>query len=229
MSTLNGKLEQRNKDKYVGETTVTYLMKLNSTKAREVEKDLLSFYTNAIAYLMKWFNFSDKNYLKHIECLSLSREIECVLRLQPMVIMDELYEEFTTVQPYIAYLMQMTSFMNMNVGEKWVKVCSHQEVPLPNLIKIVSFVMSMPVSNAHVERLFSLMTCYWRKKRNQRSEDLVKAEIQVKFNYGLFCTDFHSFVLQNKKILRALRSSAKYLFKNSANKQQGEKKGGVES
>jgi hypothetical protein len=29
-------------------------MKLNSTKAREVEKDLLSFYTNAIAYLMKW-------------------------------------------------------------------------------------------------------------------------------------------------------------------------------
>jgi hypothetical protein len=31
----------------------------------EVEKDLLSFYTNAIAYLMKWFNFSDENYLSH--------------------------------------------------------------------------------------------------------------------------------------------------------------------
>jgi hypothetical protein len=53
MSTLKGKLEQWNKDKYVDETTEAYLTKLNSTKAREVEKDLLSFYTNAIAYLMK--------------------------------------------------------------------------------------------------------------------------------------------------------------------------------
>jgi hypothetical protein len=65
MSTLKGKLEQRNKDKYVGETTEAYLTKLNSTKTREAEKDLLSFYTNAIAYLMKWFNFSDDNYLSH--------------------------------------------------------------------------------------------------------------------------------------------------------------------
>jgi hypothetical protein len=121
MITLKGKLEQRNKDKYVGETTEAYLKKLNSTKAREIEEDLLSFYTSAIAYLMKWFNFSDENYLKHTECLSLSREIEyeglrktvAVLRFQPMVIMDELYEEFATVQPYIANLMQMASFEDM--------------------------------------------------------------------------------------------------------------------
>jgi hypothetical protein len=91
MSKLKGKLEQRNKDKYVGKTTEVYLMKLNSTKAHEVEKDVLSFYTNAIAYLMKWFNFSDKDYLKHNECISLSHEIECMLRFQPMVIMDELH------------------------------------------------------------------------------------------------------------------------------------------
>jgi hypothetical protein len=53
MSTLKCKLEQRNRDKYFGETTEAYLMKLNSNKAREVEKDLLSSYTNAIAYPMK--------------------------------------------------------------------------------------------------------------------------------------------------------------------------------
>jgi hypothetical protein len=65
MSTLKGKLEQRNKDKYAGETIDAYLMKLNSSNTREVEKDPLSFYTNAIAYLMKWFNFSDDNYRSH--------------------------------------------------------------------------------------------------------------------------------------------------------------------
>jgi hypothetical protein len=227
MSTLKGKLEQRNKYKYVAETTEAYLMKLNSTKAREVQKDLLSFYTNSIAYLTKWFNFSDENYLKYIQCLSLSREIEyeelrktvAVLRFQPMVIMDELYEEFTTVHSYIANLMQMASFKDMSVGEKWVKVCFHQEVSVPNLIIIVSFVMSVPVINGMRRETFSLMTCYWRKERNQCSEDLVKAEIQVKMNYGLSCSDFYSYVLQNKEILRAVRSSAKYSFKNSANKQ----------
>jgi hypothetical protein len=59
---------------------------------------------------MKWFNFSDRNYFKHIECLSLSYEIEyeemwmveAVLRFLLMVIMDELHEELITVQYYIA-------------------------------------------------------------------------------------------------------------------------------
>jgi hypothetical protein len=37
MSMLKGKLEQRNKDKYVGETTEAYLKKLKSTKARKTE------------------------------------------------------------------------------------------------------------------------------------------------------------------------------------------------
>jgi hypothetical protein len=81
----------------------------------------------------------------------------------------------------------MANFEDMSFGEKWVKVCSHQEVPLPSLIKTVSFVMSIPVRNAYLERLFSLMTCYWCKERNQCSEDLVKAKIQVQMNYGLLC------------------------------------------
>jgi hypothetical protein len=113
----------------------------------------------------------------------------------------------------------MASFKDMSVGEEWVKVCSHQEVPLPNLIKIISVMMSVPLNNVHVERLFYLMTCYWCRERNHRSEDLVKAEMQVKMNCGLSCKDFYSYVLQNKEILRTVWSPAKYSFKNSTNKQ----------
>jgi hypothetical protein len=95
MSILKDKLEQRNKDKYGGKTTEAGLMKLNSMKATEVEKDLSTFYTNGLTYLMKRFNFSDKNYLKHIECFSLSCEIEyeerqkamAMMGFKPMVIM----------------------------------------------------------------------------------------------------------------------------------------------
>jgi hypothetical protein len=48
------------------------------------------------------------------------QEAVAVLRFQPMVIIDELCEEFTTVQPYIANLMQVANF-DMSVGENWVK------------------------------------------------------------------------------------------------------------
>jgi hypothetical protein len=55
------------------------------------------------------------------------RKFTAMLRFQPMVITDELYEEFTTVQPYNANLMQMASFKDISVGEKRVKVCSRQQ------------------------------------------------------------------------------------------------------
>jgi hypothetical protein len=80
--------------------------------------------------LMKWFSVSDKNYLKHIECLTLSCDVEyeglwmyvVVLRLHPMVTMDELHEAFTIVKSYIANL--MARFKDTSVREKWVKVSS---------------------------------------------------------------------------------------------------------
>jgi hypothetical protein len=49
-----------------------------------------------------------------------------------VAIVDELYEEFTTVQPNIANIMQVASFNDNSAEEKWVNVCSHQEEPLPN-------------------------------------------------------------------------------------------------
>jgi hypothetical protein len=76
MSTLKGETEQRNKDKYTGEITEAYIMKLNSVNSRKVIKNLVPFYTNATAHLMKRFNSSDENYAKHIECFGLSRELE---------------------------------------------------------------------------------------------------------------------------------------------------------
>lgn len=71
---------------------------------------------------MKWFNFNDKNYVKHVLCLGLSREVQyedlrkavAVLKFQPTIIMHESYEEFTEVQPYVNNLRDI-SFSNQNV------------------------------------------------------------------------------------------------------------------
>jgi hypothetical protein len=155
----------------------------------------------------------------------LSREVEyeetpkavAVLRFQPKAIMYEPYEDFMAVQPYVNNLMKMASFKDMSGGE--VKLFSHQELSPPNLITILLFVMSVPVSNAYDEILFSFMTCYRRKTPNQCSEGLVKAEIQGKMNYGLSCKNFYSYVLQKTEILGAVLLPMKYSLKNSTNKQ----------
>jgi hypothetical protein len=111
-------------------------MKLNSTKVRTFEEVLLSFCTNAIEYLTKWFYFSDEYYIKHVDCVSSPSETVyeevpksvTVLRFQPMVNMNEVYEEFTVVQTFIANVMQMASFKDMSVGENWANMRYHQEV-----------------------------------------------------------------------------------------------------
>jgi hypothetical protein len=79
-------------------------------------------FTDVVAYLLKWVNFSD---VKHIECLGLLREVEyeetrkaaAVLRFELKAIMFEPYEEFTAVQPYVNNLMKMASITDMCVGE----------------------------------------------------------------------------------------------------------------
>jgi hypothetical protein len=67
-------------------------MNVNSAKTLKAVKDPLS-------YLMNCFHFSDENYLKHTECLSLACETDneklqksvAVLRFQPTVITDVLF------------------------------------------------------------------------------------------------------------------------------------------
>jgi hypothetical protein len=136
MSTLGGKLELRNKDKYFGETT--NIMNLNSTNVCKTEEDLMSFYTNSVAYLIKYFSFRDESYLKHVDRSAVKyekpRKIVAMLRFQPLVIMSELYEVLITVEHRIPSMMQVAGVQDVRLGKKWVKAYSYQQVPLSNII-----------------------------------------------------------------------------------------------
>ena len=48
-----------------------------------------------------------------------------------------------------------------------------------NLLKIVSYVLSIPASNAFCEIIFLLMNTKWRSERNRATVELVSAELQV--------------------------------------------------
>ena len=88
--------------------------------------------------------------------------------------------------------------------------CGEKHVPV-NLLKIVSYVLSIPASNAFCERIFSLMNTKWRSERNRATVELVSAELQVSVIFSeklsKSCTEFYDFVLKDQKVLDAVTSN----------------------
>jgi len=54
-----------------------------------------------------------------------------------------------------------------------------------NMFKIVLFVLSVPGSNAFVEKIFSLMNIKWSGSRNRCSTELIKNELPISMNCDL--------------------------------------------
>ena len=80
----------------------------------------------------------------------------------------------------------------------------------PLLYKLISIVFSMPVSNAFVERAFSLVSAQWSKERNSLFEKTVKSILQVKANLEASCGKMQQILCKNKELLDQILSSAKY-------------------
>lgn len=78
-----------------------------------------------------------------------------------------------------------------STSEKWVAVFQNPgKDNLINMFRIVSFVLSVPDSNAFVEKIFCLMTIKWSDSRNRCSTELKKKEIQISGNCDLSHNDF---------------------------------------
>ena len=80
----------------------------------------------------------------------------------------------------------------------------------PNLLKIVQFVCSSPVSNAFVEQIFSVMGNVWTDEKNRKHP---KKGIVRSFQYNASCTEFKDAISCNKPLLKAESSNAKYITK----------------
>jgi len=83
----------------------------------------------------------------------------------------------------------------------------------PNMLKVVEYVFAIPISNANVERIFSLMKNLWTDERNRMRPEIVKAELCFKVNFNLSCGDFLTYVEGQKCLLKASQSEQKYSFK----------------
>jgi hypothetical protein len=84
------------------------------------------------------------------------------------------------------------------------------EGEFPNLRVLVSKIFSIPVSNAVIERVFSLCSSQWTDVRNLLKVDTVKCLAQVKVNYDLKCIEMYDMLISNSKLLKQIMGGEKY-------------------
>lgn len=217
MFTLKTKLQKCWTDSVYGLETTALLQSLPDQIAAQIISDLGNFYMISVDYLEKSYNFSDFNYQKHVASLSLKSQFSfpqlCnaveALQLTSKLDLADLYEEYRMTQPHQQEIVER----GVSVPERWRLLL--QGTDTPNMSAVASFLLSIPITNASVEKVFSIMTAAWTEMRNRCSVDLIKSEIQIKSNFAHNCSDFYSYVLKEKSLLESAQSSKKYKSKKS--------------
>ncbi|XP_041850909.1 uncharacterized protein LOC121646098 [Melanotaenia boesemani] len=188
MFTLKTKLQQRQIDGFFGVETDALLQVFPNQQAAAVKHDMCNFYQVSLAYLEQRYDFTDSSYQKKLASLALLKspftfsqlcDAVTVLHLGKKLDMDALYDEHCVVLPR----QQAVIESGAPVVEKWAALLKQTDTP--NLTAFASFLFSLPITNASVERVFSLMAASWTDTRNRCSVELIKSEIQVKSNFKL--------------------------------------------
>ncbi|GFU61461.1 uncharacterized protein TNCV_2287621 [Trichonephila clavipes] len=142
-------------DKYFG-IKVHVALKKGHLPDHEVEKftkNATNAYHRALAYTEKWYPFENQNY-KTFSCLNLEcgrlptldqlLELRSISPWKQQTPPEQIYDELAVLQSVFPSLK-----LEGNSTEMWCKFFQKEEAP--NLLKIVQFVCSVPVSIAFVE------------------------------------------------------------------------------
>ena len=169
-----------------------------------------------MSYLHKWYDY-EHSIFKNIAPLALDNEIKrsslfsLVERVGININSDKLrvYEKLCALRKVRSELLCLIS----DVSNRWVKFFAPQQPEDTQLLCLVSFVLSIPVSNANWERMLSIMNALWTNSRNKLNFNLVKAELMMKMNFHMLCNEFYEFISKDKDRLQGAKSQEKYRFK----------------
>ena len=130
-------------------------------------------------------------------------------QISPEIAMDdELFDEVSRLNQLLREI-PMDVFEKNSPEDKWRNIFKDNNT-LPRLYKLVSKVLSVPVSNAVIERVFSLINAQWTKERNSLIVDTIKAIAQVKVNFEEKCSEMYGKILKSRKLLKKIASCEKY-------------------
>jgi hypothetical protein len=81
---------------------------------------------------------------------------------------------------------------------------------VPNISRIVEYLLSIPGLNAVVESVLSLMELKWTDIRNRSHRELIEAELQIAINFSFTCKEFLHYVKQDNQLLQRAKCQDKY-------------------
>ena len=204
MNRLRSQLIARRKDQFYGSKAKQTLRKLLPQQQEKFKSLVDRFLEKAVQYLEDKFDFNDQ-ILAHIACLSLNEgqslqwsELDVLVeKLALDVDEDKLYSDVVILNEVLDTIPK-----DLTPDRKWAYFFS-KATESTELLKVVAFVFSIPVSNAYAERVFSHMEDAWSDKRNRLSVKMVKAELQVRLNFKIPCPEFKTFVKEQGSLIAA--------------------------
>ncbi|CAF4552462.1 unnamed protein product [Rotaria socialis] len=160
ITNLMKKLEQRLNDKYFG-TVIEYI-----NFCLEPEKkfyETLSVLNSQSIYFFKW----DKNVHNSQSTTNNNYEVLCAINDTEK---DDLLNK------------DQDSKEHIQSDQLWAYLLNIRPNTTPNMKLIISYVFSIPCSNAYVESIFSHMNHLWSDYRNRMDIELVAAELKIRKN-----------------------------------------------
>lgn len=186
-------------------------MNEEKNEAREV-------YTRALTYIEKYYDY-ENSFFKYLNALNIIKKdlkYDDILKVASLLNIkineDRLYDEINIIRQYVT---ELRNDSNCSSTEKiWVAIFNAVD-NLNEIRKIVSKTMSIPISNAFVERIFSIMESVWRGDRNRMRLNLVKAELAIRINFDMTCEQFFLYLKapEQKSLVQSAQSDKKYNFR----------------
>jgi len=94
----------------------------------------------------------------------------------------------------------------------WAYLFSKSRTKCEEMMKLISFIYSIPCSNAYAEGVFSHMKHAWTCSRNSMSTETIAAELKIRLNCRMKCNEFFKFVQTEPDLIKYARRTEKYSF-----------------
>lgn len=216
MQALRFQINDRRERAFYGARTASLLSKLDEEIRLELQQSFEQFYETALDYIEKWYRIDQ-----------LPTTISWIMLGKPTIVYEEVLEAAKQITPELAEknaLFDEVSALNLSLAkihadssssfettvaeDRWKGIFKNNA--LPCLYRLVSAILSIPVSNAFVERVFSLCGAQWTDDRNSLKVETVKALLQVKVNLEMNCVEMYHLLMKDEKLRKKIASGEKY-------------------
>ena len=211
MCQIRTQLKNRLEQKFFGAEVKENLKYFPIELRNEFLKSAKNCYNRAIIYLTDKFDF-DNSIFKRFSHFNLEQQLHyeevqsLAKELQIKLDFDSLFDE---INQFNDALKQLTEVQRKEKNIAKFKIII-KSINCPNILKIIEYIMAIPIGNDFVERVFSHLFKIWTDDRNRLSITLIKAEICIKNNFKFKCSEFKEFIKNNTKCLISAKSNKKY-------------------